>query len=61
VAANINIRILEDGEKVKRLIEIAKERNIDYIPSSESVVALKDYVERKGIKSPMPIDLNEIQ
>jgi len=30
VAANINIRIPEEGEKVKRLIEIARERNIDY-------------------------------
>ncbi len=33
IAANINIKIPEEGEKVKRLIELAKERNIDYTPS----------------------------
>lgn len=53
VAANINIRIPEEGEKVKRLIEIARERNIDYKPSAESIAALRDYCDRKGLENPL--------
>jgi hypothetical protein len=53
VAANINIRIPEEGEKIKRLIEIAKERNIDYKPSSEALASLKDYCDRKGLENPL--------
>jgi hypothetical protein len=53
VAANINIRIPEEGEKVKRLIEIARERNIDYKPSSEAIAALRDYCDRKGMENPL--------
>ena len=54
--ANINIRIPEEGEKIKRLIEIAKERNIDYHPSAESIAALNDYIDRKGIPHPLNMD-----
>ena len=53
VAANINIRIPEEGEKVKRLIEIARERNIDYKPSNESIASLRDYCDRKGLENPL--------
>ena len=53
VAANINIRIPEEGEKVKRLIDIARERNIDYKPSAESMAALRDYCDRKGMENPL--------
>ena len=53
VAANINIRIPEEGEKVKRLIDIARERNIDYKPSAESIAALRDYCDRKGMENPL--------
>jgi len=53
VAANINIRIPEEGEKVKRLIDIARERNIDYKPSAESLAALRDYCDRKGMENPL--------
>ncbi len=49
----MNIRIPEEGEKIKRLIEIAKERNIDYKPSAESMIALNDYCDRKGIPHPL--------
>lgn len=49
VAENINIRIPEEGEKIKRLIEIANERNIDYKPSPESLIQLNDYCSRRGI------------
>jgi hypothetical protein len=53
VYANINIKIPEEGEKVKRLVELAKERNIDYKPSSESMTCLMDYVDRKGLQNPL--------
>jgi hypothetical protein len=51
--ANINTRIPEEGEKIKKLVEIAQERNIDYKPSNEALVALRDYCERKGIENPL--------
>ena len=53
VIANINIRIAEEGEKIKKLVEIAQERNIDYKPSNEALEALRDYCDRKGIENPM--------
>lgn len=53
IAQNINIRIPEEGEKVKRLVEIAQERNIDYKPSPESMIALNDFCQRKGIPHPL--------
>lgn len=53
IAENINIRIPEDGEKIKRLVEIAKERNIDYKPTPESMRNLSDYCDRKGIPNPL--------
>lgn len=34
---------------IKRLVELAKERNISYIPSHESTVALADYCLRKEL------------
>ena len=54
IAEKINLKIPEEGEKVKRMIEIAKERNIAYKPTSESHQALMEYIDRKGI--PNPID-----
>ena len=53
VIANINIRIAEEGEKIKKLIEIAHDKNIDYKPSNEALVALRDYCDRKGIENPL--------
>ena len=53
VIANINIRIPEDGEKIKKLIEISQDKNIDYKPSNEALVALRDYCDRKGIENPL--------
>ena len=50
---NINIRIPEEGEKIKRLIEIAKERNIDYKPSAEASIQFRDYIDRKGLINPL--------
>lgn len=50
---NINLKIPEEGEKIKRLVELAKERNIDYKPSVEASHALNEYCERKGFPNPM--------
>lgn len=49
VAENIDIKIPEQGEVVKRLVELAKERNINYIPSHEAQASLSDYCLRKEI------------
>ena len=49
VAENIDIKIPEQGEVVKRLVELAKERNIKYIPSHEAQASLSDYCLRKEI------------
>ena len=57
VVANINIRIPEEGEKIKKLVEIAKDKNIDYKPSNEALIALRDYCDRKGLDNP----LNQVQ
>jgi tRNA isopentenyl-2-thiomethyl-A-37 hydroxylase MiaE len=50
---NINLQIPEEGQKIKRLIEIAQERNINYIPSPESRLALNSYLDRKAIPNPL--------
>ncbi len=39
----------EEGQVIKRLVELAKERNISYKPSYEAVVSLNDYCVRKDI------------
>ena len=53
IAENIDIKIPEQGEVIKRLIELAQERNINYIPSHESTMALNDYCARKGLPNPL--------
>lgn len=53
VAENIDIKIPSQGEVIKRLVELAKERNINYIPSTESAIALSDYCKLKDIPNPM--------
>lgn len=50
IANNIDIKIPEEGLVVKRLVELAKERNISYTPSHESLISLNGYCERKGIE-----------
>ena len=47
------MKIPEEGEKIKRLVEIAQERNIDYKPSVEAYTALNEYCDRKGIPNPL--------
>lgn len=56
ILENINLKIPEEGEKIKRLIEIAKERNIEYKPSTDASYALNAYVDRKGIPHPLNLD-----
>ncbi len=34
-------------------MDIAKEKNIDYKPSNEALMALRDYCDRKGIENPL--------
>lgn len=49
MADNIDIKIPNAGEVVKRLVELAQERNINYVPSHESAVSLNDYCALKMI------------
>ncbi len=52
VAQNIDFKKPEDGEVVLRMVNLAKERNIEYTPSHESCQALGAYCLRKGIPPP---------
>ena len=52
VAQNIDFRKPEDGEVVLRMVNLAKERNIDYTPTHESCQSLHAYCLRKGIPPP---------
>ena len=56
VVEKINFKIPEEGEKISRLLEIAKEKNVDYQPSEESIMAYNMWIERKGFK---PISMEE--
>ena len=49
--ANINPRILEEGEKIKKLAEIAQDKKIYYKPSNEALVEVRDYCDRIGIEN----------
>lgn len=53
ILANINMKLPEEGEKIKRLVEIAQERNIDYKPSAEAYMELNLYCDRKGLENPL--------
>jgi hypothetical protein len=50
---NINLKIPEEGEKIQKLVQIAKERNIDYKPSPEAYQELMCYIDRKGLENPL--------
>ena len=49
VAANIDYKTPEPGEVIYKLCMIAKERNIDYMPSQDSQSLLISYCNLKGI------------
>lgn len=52
VAENIDIKRLDEGEVILRLVNLAKEKNIDYLPSQTATQALHAYCLRKGIAPP---------
>lgn len=43
VAKNIDFRKLEDGEKVLRMVNLAKEMKIDYTPTREAAASMQAY------------------
>ncbi len=45
----INMKVPEKGEVVMRLIDLARERNINFQPGGESRAELADYCLRKEI------------
>jgi predicted transcriptional regulator len=53
VADNIDLKIPSEGEVIKRLVELAQEKNIKYIPSHEATIALNDYCTLKQVKNPL--------
>lgn len=40
VAENIDIKVPEEGAIIKRLVELARDKNIEYNPSHASLVVL---------------------
>jgi hypothetical protein len=52
VAENIDIKKIDEGEVILRLVNLAKEKNVDYIPSQTAAQALHAYCLRKGIAPP---------
>jgi len=53
IVQNINLKIPEEGEKILKLVTIAKERNIDYKPSPEAYQELMSYLDRRGLDNPL--------
>ena len=53
VAEKIDIKIPAEGEVIKRLVELAQERNINYVPSHEAKISLSDYCIMKDLKNPL--------
>lgn len=52
VADNIDFRKPEEGEVYLRLVNLAKERNINYQPSNVACQSVHAYCLRKGIAPP---------
>ena len=52
VAQNIEYSNPEEGAVYLRMVQLAKERNIDYNPSNAAVQAVHAYCLRKGIPPP---------
>ena len=53
VAENIDFKKPMDGEVIYRMRQLAKERNIQYEPSHDSMMALNQYLEFKGLSDPI--------
>lgn len=52
IAENIDMKKCDEGQVILRLVQLAKEKNVDYIPSSTSAQAMHAYCLRKGIPPP---------
>jgi hypothetical protein len=52
IAENIDIKKVDEGAVILRLVRLAKEKNIEYIPTASSVQAMHAYCLRKGIAPP---------
>ena len=55
VAANIDYKTIEQGEVILKLVTLAKERNISYVPSQESSTVLFAWCLRKNIPPPISV------
>ena len=52
IAENIDIKKVDEGEVILRLVRLAKEKNIEYIPTAASVQAMHAFCLRKEIAPP---------
>lgn len=52
IAENIDIKKVDEGAVILRLVRLAKEKNIEYIPTAASVQAMHAFCLRKGIAPP---------
>jgi hypothetical protein len=52
IAENIDMKKCDEGQVILRLVQLAKEKNVDYIPSQASAQAMHAYCLRKGIPPP---------
>ena len=55
VAENIDISPRKTGAVIFKLCQLAKERNIDYIPSQENQDVLFEHCDYNGLKVPIDI------
>ena len=59
VASNIDFKKPEDGEVIYRMLQLAKERNIQYEPSYDMRMAVNAYRDRKGLPDPFDDGSNQ--
>jgi len=52
IAENIDMKKCDEGQVILRLVQLAKEKNVEYIPSQQSAQAMHAYCLRKGIPPP---------
>ncbi len=53
VAANVDYKTIEQGEVIFKLVTLAKERNISYVPTQESTTLLFAWCLRRNITPPI--------
>ena len=52
VAENIDMKKTDEGAVILRLVQLAKEKNIDYMPTQAALQSMHAYCLRKGIVPP---------